>query len=55
MVGDRLDNDIMPAKKAGMKTIRIKQGLNSVQKPLSDEYSPDWEVTSVHQLCDILK
>ena len=55
MVGDRLDNDIMPAKKSGMKTIRIKQGLNSVQKPLSDEYIPDWEVTSVQQLCDFLK
>ena len=55
MVGDRLDNDIMPAKKSGMKTIRIKQGLNSIQKPLSDEYAPDWEVTSVQQLCDFLK
>ncbi len=55
MVGDRLDNDIMPAKKSGMKTIRIKQGLNSVQKPLSDEYVPDWEVTSVQQLSCFLK
>lgn len=55
MVGDRLDNDIMPAKKTGMKTIRIIQGLNSVQKPLNNEYVPDWEVTSVQQLCDILK
>ena len=55
MVGDRLDNDIMPAKKSGMTTIRIIQGLNSVQKPLSDEYVPDWEVTAVQQLCDFLK
>ena len=55
MVGDRLDNDIMPAKKSGMKTIWIKQGLNSVQKPLSNEYVPDWEVTSVQQLCCLLK
>lgn len=50
MVGDRLDNDIMPAKRSGMKTIRIKQGLNSVQKPISSEYVPDWEITSVQQL-----
>ena len=50
MVGDRLDNDVMPAKKSGMKTVWIRQGLHSVQKPLSDEYAPDWEVTSVRQL-----
>ena len=35
MIGDRLDNDIMPAKKAGMKTVRIKQGLHSVQQPIN--------------------
>ncbi|MCH5194959.1 MAG: HAD family hydrolase [Oscillospiraceae bacterium] len=55
MVGDRLDNDIMPAKKSGMKTIWIRQGLHSVQKPLSDEYTPDWEAASVGQLCCFLK
>ncbi|MDE5862820.1 MAG: HAD family hydrolase [Lachnospiraceae bacterium] len=54
MVGDRLDNDIMPAKKLGMKTIRIKQGLNAVQKPLSEEYIPDMEIDSVLQLCTLL-
>ena len=27
MVGDRLDNDIIPANKIGMKTVWIKQGL----------------------------
>lgn len=53
MVGDRLDNDIMPAKKAGMKTVRIRQGLNSVQEPKSDEYCPDWEILSVQQLCSL--
>ena len=50
MIGDRLDNDIMPAKKAGMKTVRMKQGLHSVQQPISDAYRPDWEVQSVQQL-----
>ena len=50
MIGDRLDNDIMPAKKAGMKTVRIKQGLYSVQHPISDAYCPDWEIQSVQKL-----
>ncbi len=27
MIGDRVDNDIIPAKKIGMKTIRVKQGM----------------------------
>ena len=28
MVGDRLDNDILPAKAVGMKTIWIRKGLS---------------------------
>ena len=28
MVGDRLDNDIAPAKKLGMKTVWVRQGYN---------------------------
>ena len=28
MVGDRIDNDITPAKSLGWKTIRVKQGLS---------------------------
>lgn len=54
MVGDRLDNDIMPAKKTGMKTIRIKQGLNAVQEPLNDLYVPDYEVSSIQELLKLL-
>ena len=27
MIGDRIDNDIVPAKKLGMRTIRIKRGF----------------------------
>ena len=30
MIGDRLDNDVFPAKSVGMKTVRIVQGLYSV-------------------------
>lgn len=50
MVGDRLDNDIMPAKKAGMKTVRIRQGLNAVQEAFDNTYIPDYEVYSVQEL-----
>jgi HAD superfamily hydrolase (TIGR01549 family) len=33
MVGDRVDNDIAPAKALGWKTIRVLQGFAKVQQP----------------------
>lgn len=54
MVGDRLDNDIFPAKRLGMKTIWIKQGFGGLQKPKSAEYVPDAEITSLGELLTIL-
>ena len=41
MVGDRIDNDITPAKSLGWKTIRIKQGLSQGQVPMNAEQVPD--------------
>ena len=52
MVGDRIDNDVTPAKSLGWKTIRVKQGLFQAQVPLSAEQVPDYEV---RQLGDVLK
>ena len=54
MIGDRLDNDIYPAKMAVMKTIRIRQGLSAVQEPISDEYRPDATVSSLNELGELL-
>ena len=53
MVGDRLDNDIMPAKKVGMKTVRIRQGLHAVQEPKGDAHYPDWEISSIKYLLSL--
>lgn len=55
MVGDRLDNDIFPAKSIGMKTIWIKQGFGGMQRPLTKEYFPDEEISSLKELLEILK
>jgi len=49
MVGDRIDNDILPAKKLGMKTVWVKQGFAKYQ-PESDV--PDY---TIQTLDDILK
>lgn len=41
MVGDRLDNDILPAKKLGMKTVWMRTGLARYQKNTGADYVVD--------------
>ncbi|MGL5416364.1 MAG: HAD family hydrolase [Clostridium sp.] len=53
MIGDRLDNDIFPAKQIGMKTIWVKQGFGGMQKPKSKEYIADKEVFKLKELLRI--
>ncbi|MQW23242.1 MULTISPECIES: HAD family hydrolase [unclassified Lactococcus] len=53
MIGDRLDNDIFPAKKLGFQTIWIKQGLGGLQKPLSNAYQADFEISSISDILNI--
>lgn len=54
MIGDRLDNDIYPAKLVGMKTIWIKQGFGGMQKPLNEKYKPDYEIKSLSELINLI-
>lgn len=54
MIGDRLDNDIYPAKKLGMKTIWIKQGFGGMQEPKSEEYKADYEINHLEGIYKIL-
>lgn len=53
MIGDRLDNDIFPAKSIGMKTVRIVQGLYSVQKAGNGGCFADREINELPELLDI--
>jgi len=55
MVGDRLDNDIAPAKHLGMLTVRVKRGMMVYQKPLNKMEVPDYEIYSLEELVSILK
>ncbi|MCR4791959.1 MAG: HAD family hydrolase [Lachnospiraceae bacterium] len=50
MIGDRLDNDIIPAKKLGMKTIWVRQGYAIYQKTDDESKSPDLTVDSIEEL-----
>lgn len=55
MIGDRPDNDIYPAKRIGMKTIRIKQGYAACQEPRSEEYEADITIGSLGELPAVLQ
>lgn len=44
MVGDRLGNDIAPARALGMKTLRLRHGSHARQEPRSDAERPDLTV-----------
>ena len=54
MIGDRLDNDIIPAKKLGMKTIWIRQGFAIYQNLRNAEEQPDYIVDGLAELKKIL-
>ena len=55
MVGDRLDNDIIPAKALGMKTVWIRQGDWKYASPRSPEETPDFAVDDWKELDEMLK
>ena len=54
MIGDRIDNDIIPAKKLGFHTIWIKQGFGQYWNITKEKETPDYTVCSLSELCDIL-
>ncbi len=54
MIGDRLDNDIVPAKRVGLKTIWIRQGFGGMANPLTEEDTPDCCVNNLMELFELL-
>jgi ribonucleotide monophosphatase NagD (HAD superfamily) len=44
MVGDRIDNDIVPAHLLGMRTVLIRTGRHREQQPRTWEERPDADV-----------
>ena len=55
MVGDRIDNDIFPAKLLGMRAVLFRTGRHSGQQPRSERELPDAEVRTVDELSAALE
>ncbi len=53
MVGDRPDNDIIPAKLLGMKTIWLRIGPHKDQKLRYPSEKPDYVITYINQVIEI--
>lgn len=54
MVGDRLDNDIVPAKAIGMKTVWVKNDIAKYQSGGLGEGVADYQIGSLSELLLIL-
>lgn len=54
MVGDRMDNDIAPANRLGIHTIRLKRGLGAYHEPQSDDEIPEYTISTLAELLERL-
>lgn len=55
MIGDRLDNDIEPAKRLGMKAIWVRQGFSVYQQPMNEFQRADYIVDRLQEILEVLK
>ncbi|MCM1194784.1 MAG: HAD family hydrolase [Firmicutes bacterium] len=54
MIGDRVDNDIIPAKSLGMRTVWIKQGFGRFWKISDESERADVTVERIRELLTVL-
>ena len=54
MIGDRIDNDIVPANLLGMHTIWIKQGFGQYWNITQEIEKADYVVNNLMDICNIL-
>ncbi|UCD17422.1 MAG: HAD family hydrolase [Candidatus Zixiibacteriota bacterium] len=53
MVGDRQDNDIVPAKLIGMKTVRLLAGPHKIQPVRYPLEAPDYTIRNITELLSL--
>lgn len=54
MVGDRIDNDIAPARALGMRAIHVRQGGSALQVPRSALETPTASVGGITEIAPLL-
>ena len=54
MIGDRMDNDIAPANRLGIHTVRLKRGLGAFHEPQSDDEIPEYTISMLAELFELL-
>lgn len=54
MIGDRIDNDVIPAKTLGMKTIWVKQSFGQYWRIDDEAQQPDLTVDKLIDICKYL-
>ncbi len=54
-VGDRLDHDIRGANRVGMVTVRVRKGKYSDMEPENEEDVPDFEISRLGELLDVIR
>ncbi len=52
MVGDRIDNDVVPARQVGMLSVRYRTGIHRLQEPRMPAEIPDAEISSISKLAE---
>ena len=55
MIGDRIDNDIEPANRLGMRTIWVRQGFSIYQQPINEYRVADYVVDRLQDVLGVLK
>ena len=55
MVGDRLDNDIAPANRIGIHSVRLLRGIGAYSVPRSSDELPEHTIRTLAELFDLIK
>ena len=54
MVGDRLDNDIAPANRIGIHTIRLLRGIGAYREPQSSDELPGHTIQTLAEILNLI-
>jgi 8-oxo-dGTP diphosphatase/putative hydrolase of the HAD superfamily len=54
MIGDRIDNDVRPAKALGWATIHVRQGESGKQRPRNHAETPDASIATITDVVRML-